>query len=312
VPLRKPNPRHPVIVKRVAKRHQAHAAGVWKIAYADFVTAMMAFFLLMWLLGSTSKGDLQGVADYFRTPLKVALTGGSSVGESPSVIQGGARGMMPPDRSLMSGASPFERPMPDVNAQRYAQRDDKAALDELRRKLEIALASNPSLAPFRNQVRLDVTTEGMRVQIVDDQARPMFDLGSAVVKDYMRAILRELGAMLNSVDHKVTLAGHTDAKLYAAGDRGYSNWELSADRANASRRELIAGGMDERKIIRVVGVGSSVMLNADDPNDPVNRRISIVVMNRDAERRVLRDMSATPLVEPRALAATPGDAKDRK
>ena len=293
--MRKSETRQPIVIKRGPKRREPFHGGNWKIAYADFMTAMMAFFLLMWLLSSSTKGDLQGIAEYFRTPLRVALSGGSSAGESASVIQGGAKGLLPPAQELMSGSSPFDRPMPDVNATRFMDRDDKMTLNQLKRKVELLLVNNPAVAPFRDQIRLDVTTEGLRVQIVDKELRPMFDLGSAVVKDYMRAILRELGPVLNGVDHKITLAGHTDAKLYASGDRGYSNWELSADRANASRRELVAGGMDEKKILRVLGVGTSVMLNPDDPDDPVNRRISIVVLNHATEARMTRDMGGLDL-----------------
>jgi chemotaxis protein MotB len=287
--------RQPIIIKRVKKHGHGHHGGAWKIAYADFVTAMMAFFLLMWLLGSTTKGDLQGISDYFRMPLKVALTGGSGAGETQSVIQGGSRGLTPINSEVQNSTQAFQRldrskKKGDGRAEEEAQ--EKRRLAQLKEKVEEILLRSPNLDRYQDQIRLDLMSEGLRIQIVDAQSRPMFDLGSSVVKDYMRQILREIGAVLNTVDHKVTLSGHTDAKQYSSGERGYSNWELSSDRANASRRELIAGGMDETKILRVVGVGSSVMLNKADPNDPVNRRISIIVMNKQTERKVLRDMGS--------------------
>jgi chemotaxis protein MotB len=287
------DPRQPIIIKRVKKGHHGHHGGAWKIAYADFVTAMMAFFLLMWLLGSTTKGDLQGISEYFRTPLKVALTGGSGAGQTANVIQGGSVGFMQTNSEMKAG-SPFPKAsatdIDGKDARKKARADEAAKLAELLKRFEETLEQNPAMSPFRKQVRLDLTTEGLRIQIVDEQNRPMFDSGSSHVKDYMREILREMGKVLNTVDYRVTLSGHTDAKQYASGDRGYSNWELSADRANASRRELIAGGMAENKIVRVVGAGASANLNKADPNDPINRRISIIVMNKDTERRVFREL----------------------
>ena len=160
-------------------------------------------------------------------------------------------------------------------------------LEELKAKVEAAIAANPRTSAMRRQMRLDLTPEGLRIQIVDDQSRAMFDSGSAVVREHMRDLLRQIGAVLNEVPNRVSLSGHTDSAPFGAGERGYSNWELSADRANASRRELVAGGMDDGKIVRVVGVASAVPLDAADPRHPVNRRISIVVMNRVAESRLL-------------------------
>ena len=136
---------------------------------------------------------------------------------------------------------------------------------------------------------VDITTEGLRIQIVDEQNRPMFSVGRAELQSYTRTILREIGKTLNGVTNRVSLSGHTDARLYPTGDKGYSNWELSADRANASRRELIAGGMDESKILRVVGLSSAVMLDADNPLNPINRRISVIVMNKESEENVTKE-----------------------
>src|SRR5688500_16969756 len=132
------------------------------------------------------------------------------------------------------------------------------------------------------QIKLDMTADGLRIQIVDEQQRPMFASGSAIVQPYMRELLRLIGEVLNEVPNRLTLEGHTDAQPFSAGERGYSNWELSADRANASRRELLAGGLPDERVLRVQGLASSSLFDRDDPLSPVNRRISIIVMNRDA------------------------------
>jgi len=262
----------PIIVRRKKKKAAQNHGGTWKIAYADFVTAMMAFFLLMWLLGSTARGDLDGIADYFKTPLKLAMHGGSGSGDSSSLLKGGGK-----DLSRNAGQV---RNTKDVEAE-YA-RMEQLKFNELKHRMEAAIERNPVLRQFRNQLLLDITPEGLRVQIVDEQNRPMFAVGRAELQPYARDILLEIGQMLNTVDNKVSLAGHTDATPYASGEKGYSNWELSADRANASRRVLLAGGMEETRVVRVVGMASAVSLHASDPHNAMNRRISLIVLSRDA------------------------------
>ncbi len=280
----------PIIVKRIKKvSHGSHGSSAWKIAYADFVTAMMAFFLLMWLLGSTAQGDLQGISEYFRTPLKVALSGGSGAGDSSSLIHGGGDELTRTIGARRRGDVEAKQKRVNLQALRAElRRAERARLTRLKTQVESVILSNPKLAELRSQIRLDMTTDGLRIQIVDEQNRPMFDSGSAIVKDYMRELLHEIGKVLNSVENRVSVAGHTDSAPYGSGERGYSNWELSADRANASRRELVAGGMSESKIVRVTGLGPSVMFDADNPRNPMNRRISIAVLNRDAEESVYR------------------------
>jgi len=299
-----------IIIKKVRRRGSEHHGGAWKIAYADFVTAMMAFFLLMWLLGSTSKGDLEGIAEYFRNPMKVSMSGGTGAGDATSVIQGGGRDLMRKDGQVRRGDTSAEKKMLNMRAaEAEVARQDAARLTELKRRVEAAIDASPGLRPFKGQLRLDLTSEGLRVQILDEQNRPMFDLGGAHLKDYTRVILREMGRLLNEVDHKVMLSGHTDATPYTSGERAYSNWELSADRANASRRELVAGGMDESKILRVVGLSSAVPFNPEDLFDSANRRISIIVTNRKTEALIKRDGAGLEQEEARApvgaLAAAP-------
>ncbi|CAN5297179.1 flagellar motor protein MotB [soil metagenome] len=281
----------PIIVKKIKKGGHAVHGGAWKIAYADFVTAMMAFFLLMWLLGSTTEGDKKGIADYFGSPLKVAMQGGSGSGDSSSVVKGGGKDLSRETGQVKAGDVEAKKRSFNLRALKEEQRKaEKARLEELKDKVKDVLANNPRLASLGGQIRLDMTKEGLRIQIVDENNRPMFDSGSAIVKPYMRELLRELGNVLSEVPNRLTLEGHTDGQAFPGGERGYSNWELSADRANASRRELIAGGLPEARTLRVQGLASSKLLESKEPNSPVNRRISIIVMNRDAEDAVLKNL----------------------
>ena len=299
----------PIIVKRVKKAgHSAHG-GAWKIAYADFVTAMMAFFLLMWLLGSTAKGDLHGIAEYFQSPLKVTLMGGDGTGNSDSILPGGGRDLSKNSGQVDGGDA--ERAQSTLGAQlarREELRKDQARIEALKEKMTTLITQNPKLAEFQSQIRIDTVNDGLQIQIVDEQNRPMFDVGSALVKPYMRDILREIGGALRDIENVVTLSGHTDATPYGSGDRGYSNWELSADRANASRRELVAGGMPDNKLLRLQGMAASDPLDAANPASPINRRISVTVMTREAEERIRQSFN-NPAAGPQALTqvpATPG------
>ena len=297
----------PIIIKKVKKGGHAAHGGAWKIAYADFVTAMMAFFLLMWLLGSTTDGDKKGIADYFGSPLKVAMAGGSGAGDASSVVKGGGTDLTRTNGQVKQGDIDVKRKTLQLKALKADQRRAEVArLESLKKKVEDVLAANPKLAALQSQIRLEMTRDGLRIQIVDEQNRAMFDSGSAVVKPYMRELLREIGLVLAEVPNRLTLEGHTDAQPFGAGERGYSNWELSSDRANASRRELGAGGLPEDRVLLVQGLASSVLFDPADPLNPVNRRISILVMNRDAEDRLLRvTTDEEELAEPVATALTP-------
>jgi chemotaxis protein MotB len=313
----------PIIIKRIKKGGGAAHGGAWKIAYADFVTAMMAFFLLMWLLGSTSQGDLKGIADFFNQPLKVAMAGGSGTGDtSTTLTQGGGddltkssgqvkKGEMMADKDSVK-ISPMQNEITVAREKVEAQK-----LSELKQLIESKIDSNPALRQFKNQMLLDITAEGLRIQIVDEKNRPMFDSGGAELKPYTRIILREIGNTLNGVVNRISLSGHTDSTPFAGGNLGIGNWELSSSRANASRRELIAGGMQDEKTLRVVGLASAVPWDKQDPYSPINRRISIIVMNKKTEDTILRDgkdadnaidavpQQAAPVAPAAAPAATP-------
>ena len=286
--------KRPIVIKRIKKVAGGHHGGAWKIAYADFVTAMMAFFLLMWLLGSTAKGDLQGISEYFKTPLKVALSGGSGSGDSSSIIKGGGQDLTRSEGQVKKGELPPEKRVINLKAAqqeflRIERKKEIEKLKDLKANIEKMIEINDRLQKFKNQILLDITSEGLRIQIVDEQNRPMFQSGRAELEPHTREILHEIGKTLNEVPNKISLSGHTDAAVYGGGSKGYSNWELSADRANASRRELIAGGMAEEKIVRVVGLSSAVLYHKEEPLSPVNRRISLIVMNKKAEEAAQHD-----------------------
>ena len=288
----------PIVIKRVKKVAGGHHGGAWKIAYADFVTAMMAFFLLMWLLGSTAKGDLQGIAEYFKTPLKVAMLGGSGSGDSSSVIRGGGQDLTRTTGQVKRGDIQARRDTINLHQLKAEQiRAEVARLQTLKAQVQARIDANPRLAGVRRQLRLDMTPDGLRIQIMDADGRPMFASGSAVVEPEMHELLRDIGGVLATVPNRLTLEGHTDSMPYPGNDRGYSNWELSADRANASRRELLAGGLPDDRVLRVQGLAAANPFDRLDPAAPANRRISIVVMTREAEERVF---SATPANGPDA------------
>jgi chemotaxis protein MotB len=286
----------PIIVKRVRRGgHGAHG-GAWKIAYADFVTAMMAFFLLMWLLGSTTEGDKKGIADYFGSPLKMALmSSGSGAGDAAHIVKGGGQDLSNTTGQVKRGEIQAPRDSLSVHKLKAEQvRAEVARLQELQRRVERMIEENATLAAMRSQIMLEMTHDGLRIQVVDHARRPMFASGSAVVEPAMRELLRELGVILTEVPNRLTLEGHTDAVAYGAGERGYSNWELSSDRANASRRELVAGGLADDRVLRVQGLAASNLFDRQDPSSPANRRISIVVMTREAEGRAFSGEALHP------------------
>jgi chemotaxis protein MotB len=280
--------KRPIVIRKI-KKHGGRHGGTWKIAYADFVTAMMAFFLLMWLLGSATEAQLQGLSEYFQTPVKTPLEKAKGTGDRTSVIQGGGKDITMSAGQVRKVNGEKSKPRNLKAAQAELERLDKLKLQDLKTRLEKLIASNETMRDFKNQLLLDITSEGLRIQIVDDKNRPMFALASADLQPYTRDILQKLGGVLNEMPNRISLAGHTDATPYANGEKNYSNWELSADRANASRRQLITGGMNEQKIMRVVGLSSAVLFDKANPANPVNRRISIVVMSHKAAEAVTEE-----------------------
>jgi len=307
-----------VIVKRYKRGEAGHHGGAWKVAYADFVTAMMAFFLVMWLVTAVSRDQRAAIFEYFKNPsleqgksVKAApgMAGPGGASTSPINMHGGLdapRMMQSPSPGVGAPIAPLLPPKtqvthPTIEPPHVAEKleDDLEAarkavlaaehqqLESLMEELRKAIDESQALEPFKDQLLLDITPEGLRIQIVDKQNRPMFDIGSTRLKPYTVAILTELAKYLNTVPNHLSVTGHTDATPYADGS-GRTNWDLSADRANAARRALEAAGLAGDKTARVVGLGSSVLFDKDDPRNPINRRISIIVMTRQAEQDALR------------------------
>ncbi|MDH5823092.1 flagellar motor protein MotB [Luteimonas sp. RD2P54] len=272
-----------IIVRRVRKVAGKHHGGSWKVAFADFAIAMMAFFLVMWLMAVASPQEKAAISEYFRNPS--AVPGTSLVPSAGAIGAGGAAN----DVIRVSGAmDPPTGPGTDIGgatdaAEQALREQDRRQLEALERELEAAIEASQAMAPFKDQLLLDITPEGLRIQIVDRQNRPMFELGRAELMPYADAILRELVVSLDAVPNRLSLGGHTDETPYQGGERSYGNWELSADRANAARRALVGGGLPEGKVARVVGLGASVPFDKADPRGAVNRRISLIVMNRAAD-----------------------------
>jgi len=315
-----------VIVKRYKKVEGGHHGGAWKIAYADFVTAMMAFFLVMWLVTSISKQERAAIFEYFKNP---SMENGKSVHPAPGqmVGPGGASsspinlggGMDAPRTSLtgtptqlgvgaqaapppmpQSAPQPVPQPVPQTASQAAGagaaadtslrqggqpispQATENKRLEALLKELQEAIAKGQALKPFKDQLLIDIMPEGLRIQIVDSQNRAMFDVGRANLKDYTVSILKSLAPYLASVPNRISITGHTDATPYP-GSHDYTNWELSADRANAARRVLVSAGLPANKIGRIVGLADSAPIDRANPVSPVNRRISIIVMTHEMD-----------------------------
>lgn len=269
----------PVIVRRIKKVH-GHHGGAWKVAFADFAVAMMAFFLVLWLTETASDEQKQAVAGYFTDPV------GFTEGGSPNVIDlEGAVTVTIQDNPDPSMEEQPEIRMREDTVEQLAEALERKRLEKLKEEIEDQIDQNAKLRAFRDQLILDITDEGLRIQIVDKKQRPMFDSGSSELKVYSEDILVELSRTIRRVPNKVSISGHTDATPYSA-ENGYSNWELSADRANAARRALLWGGLPEDRVAQIVGHGPSLLFDQRDPFSPTNRRISILILNKKTEAEI--------------------------
>ncbi len=311
----------PIIIKKIVEDdHDDHHGGAWKVAYADFVTAMMAFFMVLWILSVTEEEVLVGIADYF-TPTLVVQPGlggdgpldGTTVGEPGTLSSSNSpvNTVAIPDISKVdpfeipdeSDPSEFEYEDPSlIDIGMVAQQTDeeiaqiqeelKEALrekddqsfEELEQKIVQAMNEVPDLKPLIPNVIFDKTEEGLRIQIIDQAGRSMFKSGSAVVEGKTKELMQLLGTSIAKLPNPVIISGHTDAVPFAnsGGERGYGNWELSADRANATRRIFLGSGIPEEQISRVSGLAATEPLVVEDPKDPKNRRISVVLKYAEA------------------------------
>lgn len=261
----------PIIIKRKKKVVGGHHGGSWKVAFADFATAMMAFFLVLWLTSTASPEQKRAVEGYFRDP--VGFTEGGS--PNPVDLEGSASVVKEATQDIAESQIQIKDEVVDQLSDTLEKRRMQELFQELKQRIE----QNKTLQEFKDQLLIDITDEGLRIQIVDRSGRPMFDSGRAELKYYSQEILFELAKTLGSVNNKLSITGHTDATPFN-GRPGYTNWELSADRANTARRALVAGGVRSEQIARVVGLSDSVLFDKKNPTAPVNRRISIIVLNK--------------------------------
>jgi chemotaxis protein MotB len=289
----------PIVIKRIAAAH-AHHGGSWKVAFADFATAMMAFFLMMWLMGATTADQKGGISQYFKNPSAVQ---GASPLPSPSAVQGpggpssamidlgGSTEMYQnPDQPTIESDTPQDKRDLADDAGSGSGEEDKKRLEALMVDLKDAVQQREALKPFADQLLMDLTAEGLRIQVVDKESRSMFALGSPTLETFSTAMLRELAAIISTVPNRISISGHTDGRPYHR--LNYGNWELSADRANAARRALVDGGLPAEKIGRVVGLSSFAPLDPVNVENPINRRISIIVMNQRTEDAIRQESGA--------------------
>ncbi|MDH1279657.1 flagellar motor protein MotB [Pseudomonas chengduensis] len=296
----------PIIVKRVKKVAGGHHGGAWKIAFADFATAMMAFFLVMWLMTSATPEQKKAISGYFQDPI------GFTESASPYVIDLGGTPTPAPERTLNPDISETPESQPDESGvstdqiETLAEKMEQERLELLLQELQNKVEENPELQRFKDQILFEITQDGLRIQIMDAENRPMFALGSANLQPYFEDILLAMADTIRAVPNKISISGHTDAKPFA-GRGDFGNWELSSNRANAARRTLVAGGYPDEQVARVVGYASSALFDREDPFNPVNRRIDIVVLTKKAQRAIEGEQGVEEGTAP-APGEAPADA----
>ncbi|MDY0136920.1 MAG: flagellar motor protein MotB [Thiomicrospira sp.] len=288
-----------IIIKRVNKcPHCAHG-GAWKVAFADFMTAAMAFFLMLWILGGSSDSEMKAMAEYFRDPTVIEA--------SPEVLIQSENSGKANDAVIDMGGFQ-DAPKADTDLQKLEeQAKEREQMEALKQELEARIEASPVLQEFKEQLKLDITPNGLQVQILDDRRRPMFSTGVDAPRDYAINIIREVGRVLSKSDKPISIAGHTDSSGYSPTAE-YTNWELSADRANAARRIILQSGVGSEKIAQVVGLADTAPFDKENPYNPRNRRISIILLTQDALERI-KALSDAPVQED--LAAQLGNSLPR-
>jgi len=284
------------IIKRVKKGGEGHHGGAWKVAYADFVTAMMAFFLLLWLLNAVTEEQLNGIADYF-TPIAAStresgaggMLGGQTLGEGASQSRtGSTSAVVLPPPSIGSGGEDNSDP---AEGQQESQ-DDLEAAQEARQQQEFEqvvsdikqkISGIPELAPMASSLLIDNTPEGIRIQIMDQDKIDMFAPGSANLYPRAKELLAQIAKIIGKLPNKLSITGHTDPSGYV-DPTGYTNWELSADRALATRRALLEGGLEDNQLRKVTGASDREPMDPTQARSPRNRRVSIVLLRADEVR----------------------------
>lgn len=286
----------PIIVKKIKKGGGGHHGGAWKVAYADFVTAMMAFFLLLWLLNVTTKEQKEGIAEYFDPNPKISVTqsgsngmlGGLSISKDGAMVTD--KQQMPPPQESTPSLRPGQDKISDQQFKEEQKKREDANFKKAQKAISDSMDTNPELKELKKNLMMDMTPEGLRIQIVDQEGKPMFPSGSAEMYDRTQDLLKKVAEIITKMPNEISVRGHTDSIPYSKGN-GYGNWELSADRANASRRVLIGAGFPENRVNNVVGKADKDALVIAHPDDPTNRRISIILLREELVTQVGANMS---------------------
>jgi chemotaxis protein MotB len=294
----------PIIIKKVKKNGGGHHGGAWKVAYADFVTAMMAFFLLLWLLNVTSEEQRQGIAEYFDPNPKIArdisgaggILGGLTVSPDGARVTDTQQLMEPqePEPALRPGSEPLD--ITEERLREELRKREEETFKKAEAALKEAIKDSKELQELEKNLMIDMTPEGLRIQIVDQEGKPMFPSGSSEMYEKTQKLLLKVAEIIRKMPNEISVRGHTDSVPYAKGAT-YTNWELSADRANSSRRVLISGGFPESRINNVLGKADRDHLLADTPTDARNRRISIILLRKDIITKVGANRSTKAVKE---------------
>lgn len=278
-----------VVVKRVKKYVKGHHGGSWKVAFADFAIAMMAFFLVLWLLQNSTPEQIQSISGYFKNPV-----GFKDGGERNPIDLGGTAKPSVVNAVKTGG----EADSAEMEADEETIRELKDEIDfresmALKAMIERAIESNEILFEYKDHIRISIIEEGVQVQIVDKSGKPMFPVGSDKLRKFSEDLIVELGVTLAPIRNKLTVTGHTDSTPFP-GNPDYGNWELSSDRAHAARRALFMGGVKDNRIARVVGLSNTVPFDGAE-DDAMNRRIALVVLHKKVP--IDNAKSAEPLID---------------
>jgi len=290
-----------IVIKRVKKVEGGAHGGAWKIAFADFALALMAFFLVLWLIESTTNLEKMAIAGYFSDPTNLGAVGD---GGTPYVLDLQGRPLNVTNQGLnlslvRQDSEPIvdsEHEMENPEFVELARLRQMETLERLRGEVESEINLNQQFEWFRDSVTFEVTEDGLMVQIIDREGRPLFDNGQSRLRPYAMEILWAMGRIFGNVPNKVSVLGHTDGARFTSED-AYSNWELSADRANAARRALVDGGLQPDQVAQVIGMADSVPLDTSDPMSATNRRIVIMVLNSLAQS-IIDEQSSAGLAAP--------------
>jgi chemotaxis protein MotB len=304
-----------IVIKKIKKIAGGHHGGAWKVAYADFVTAMMAFFLLLWLLNVTTKDQKSGIADYFKpTVASVQTSGAGGVMGGMSMTTEGAKATDPKDQATTENRpSDVEQDADDPGQEKNTpakptqdqfekmkSEEEQQQFQQAMKDIKQAINNDNDLKDLAKNLIVDMTPEGLRIQIVDQQGKSMFPSGSAQMYDDTNKLIAKVAQIINKMPQKISIQGHTDAVPYGASAT-YDNWNLSADRANASRQALIKAGLPDARIANVAGKADKEALFPKDPTSPQNRRISIILL-RDHPEGAGAQPAVTPATNPSAPA----------